>query len=188
MHLNTREIAFTGLGMAMGVVLIILGGYLSTTTLFFLAASAFLAGIMERNFSLGVGVFYLVGVTILGLILSPQKLQLATFFVMGVYVLVAEWFEKRIYIERKPVKPVVLWGSKFLTYHVLLVAALVLSAMLFGMEQIFADGILGEIFGDSKVLSYIFLVILAEIFWLVFDRAYLFFQRAYGHIFAMGNR
>lgn len=187
MLLKSKEIAFTGLVMAMGVVLIVIGSYLGTGTLFFLAASAFLAGVMERNFSLGLGVLYLIGVTLLGFLLSPQKLHIATFLVMGIYVLVAEGFEKRIYLKKKPVKPLVLWGSKCLVYHVLLGVALVILEVMFGLENALVGGLLEVVLGKSKLLAGVLLLIMAEVLWLVFDRAYLFFQRTYGYIFLEGK-
>jgi len=183
MHLKSREIAFTGLMMAMGVVLVLLGGYLGTATLFFLAAAAFLAGVMERNFSLGMGVLYLVGTALLGFFLSPRKLHAATFAAMGIYVLVAEWFEKRQHTEKKATNPALAWGVKFLAYQFLLAGVLGGMEALLGIEHILTGGVLGAAFHKSRLLSYTLLIVMAEVLWLVFDRAYLFFRRTYGNIF-----
>ena len=186
MHLKSREIAFTGLMMAMGVVLILLGGYIGTATLFFLAASAFLAGMMERNFSLGMGALYLVGTALLSFFLTPRKLHAATFAAMGIYVLVAEWLEKRQFTEEKVMSPVLVWGIKFLAYQILLAGALGVLGALMGMNDVTA-GIFGAVSGKfgikSGMLSYMFFLLMAEVLWLVFDRAYLFFRRTYGNIF-----
>lgn len=192
MYLRSRDIAVTGIIMAVGVVLIILGGYINTATLFFLAAAAFLAGVMERNHSPVLGFIYLVGAAVLGLMLSPQKLQVATFCAMGCYVLVAEWFEKRMYIQKKTVSLPVVWGSKFLTFHALLAAALALFELLVGIENIAGnESVIGKILGNSgakdnlaAVLSWVVIIVFAEVFWIVFDRAYIFFQRTYGHYFS----
>lgn len=184
MHLKTRDIAYTGLMIAVGVVLIVFGGYISTATLFFLAASAFLAGMMERNYSIGLGVFYLVGTALLGALLSPRKLHAATFAAMGIYVLAAEWFENRAGKEGKPVRPLAVWGCKFIVFHVLLVLALVLFEGLLGLDTFFAGGLFGKLSGQFQILPYLSAVCMAELLWLVFDRAYLFFRRTYGHIFA----
>ena len=183
MHLKSREIAFTGLMMALGVVLILLGGYIGTATLFFLAASAFLAGVMERNFSLGMGVVYLAGAGLLGFFLSPRKLHVATFGAMGIYVLVAEWIEKRRFSDKKPVSPALAWGVKFLVYQFLLAGSLGVMEGLMGIDQILTGGMLGALSRSSGGLAYLVLILLAEILWLVFDRAYLFFRRTYGNIF-----
>ena len=183
MHLNSREIAFTGLMMALGVVLILLGGYIGTATLFFLAAAAFLAGVMERNFSLGMGALYLAGVGLLGFFLSPRKLHAATFAVMGIYVLVAEWFERRRISDQEPVSPALAWGAKFLAYHVLLAVSLGVVEGLMGIDRILTEGMPGALSQSSGALACLALIVMAEIFWLVFDRAYLFFQRTYGSIF-----
>lgn len=183
MYLESRDIARTGLMIALGVVLIVLGGYISTTTLFFLAASAFLGGVMERNFSLGLGVLYLVGTALLGLFLTPQKLHIATFSAMGLYVLVEEWFEKRASGEGRAVNPMVVWGCKFFLYHVLFALALVAFQILYGLDIVFARGLFGKLAGGPRVLVWLVVVLMAEVIWLVFDRAYLFFRRTYGHIF-----
>ena len=52
MHVNTRKMAVSGLLMAFAVVLIILSGILDFNTLFFLAAAAFLIGVIIREFDL----------------------------------------------------------------------------------------------------------------------------------------
>lgn len=186
MHLKSREIAFTGLMMAMGVVLILLGGYIGTATLFFLAASAFLAGVMERNFSLGMGLLYLMGTVLLGFFLSPRKLHAVTFAAMGIYVLAAEWFEKRKFTEKKAISPALAWGIKFLIYQFLLAGSLGVLGALMGMDDV-AAGIFGAVSGNfgikSGMLFYLLFLLMAEVLWLVFDRAYLFFRRTYGNVF-----
>ena len=183
MHLESRDIARTGLMIALGVVLIVLGGYISTTTLFFLAASAFLSGVMEGNFSLGLGVLYLVGTALLGLFLTPQKLHIATFSAMALYVLAAEWFEKRASEEGREVNPMVVWGCKFFLYHLLLALALVAFQALYGLDIVFAQGLPGKLSEGSRALAWAASVCMVEVLWLVFDRAYVFFRRRYGHIF-----
>lgn len=183
MHLKSREIAFAGLMMALGVVLILLGGYIGTATLFFLAASAFLAGVMERNFSLGMGALYLAGAALLGFFLSPRKLHVATFAAMGIYVLAAEWFEKRCFSGKKPISPVLVWGIKFFLYQLLLAGALGVMEKLMGIEQFLTGGMFGALSQRSGALAYLVLILMAEVLWLVFDRAYLFFQRTYGNVF-----
>ena len=67
--------AVSGLLMAFAVVLIILSGILDFNTLFFLAAAAFLIGVIVR----------------LGGLLAPQKLYCITYAMMGIYVLGVEF-------------------------------------------------------------------------------------------------
>lgn len=52
MLLKSKEIAFTGVMMALGVLLVTLGGYFEGSTLFFLAAASFLTGVVFRSISL----------------------------------------------------------------------------------------------------------------------------------------
>lgn len=182
MLLKSKEVAYTGILIAFGVILIMLGGYFEGSTLFFLAAASFLVGVMERNFSLGLGVLYMVGTAILGFLLAPQKLYVATFLGFGIYVLVAEWFEKRLQAgERVPGK-VIIWVIKAVLYHVLLGISLLAGSYLLGVEKLFA----GEIFerlGKYPLILGIVILLGAELLWLIFDRAYVYFQRRYGSRF-----
>ncbi len=91
MHVNTRKMAVSGLLMAFAVVLIILSGILDFNTLFFLAAAAFLIGVIVREFDLRYGLAFFLGCLILGGLLAPQKLYCITYAMMGSYVLGVEF-------------------------------------------------------------------------------------------------
>lgn len=80
MHIRSKEIAYMGMLMAVAIVFILIGCYFDVSTIFFLAAASFLAGCVERNLSLVKAMIFVIGTTIIGLILSPQKLYLVTFF------------------------------------------------------------------------------------------------------------
>lgn len=92
MHVNTRKMAVSGLLMAFAVVLIILSGVLDFNTLFFLAAAAFLIGVIIREYDLRYGFAFFAGCLILGVLLAPQKLYCITYAMMGIYVLGVEYF------------------------------------------------------------------------------------------------
>ena len=66
MHVNTRKMAVSGLLMAFAVVLIILSGILDFNTLFFLAAAAFLIGVIVKEFDLRYGFAFFLGCLVLG--------------------------------------------------------------------------------------------------------------------------
>ena len=83
--------AVSGLLMAFDVVLIILSSVLDFNTLFFLAAAAFLIGVIVREYDLRYGLAFFLGCLILGTLLAPQKLYCITYAMMGIYVLGVEY-------------------------------------------------------------------------------------------------
>lgn len=180
MFLKSKEIAYTGILMALGVLLVTLGGYLEGSTLFFLAGASFLAGIVERNFSIVAAIAFSIGTSLLSFILAPQKLYCATFVAFCVYVIVAEFLENK-YSNHK-IKAGIIWGIKAVMYHVLLGISLYLIGNVFGFDSFFQQGIF-NILKQYQIFFAIFLVLCAEVVWIVFDRAYIYFQRRYGHYF-----
>ncbi len=169
--------------MALGVVLVTLGGYFEGSTLFFLAAASFLAGAVWRNISLTASVSFIAGTTLLGVFLAPQKLYLATFFAFCIYILAAEYFEQRR--ERKPLYAAgAVWAVKAVLYHGLLAVFLVATKIFFGFENLFSGRIFA-ILGKNIWILAIVLLVAAEAFWLLFDRAYVFFQNRYGNFFRL---
>lgn len=184
MFLKSKEIAYVGIVMAIAVVLVTLGGYFEVSTLFFLAAAAFLGGCVEKNTNLMASVAFLIGSTLLGFILAPQKFYIATFFGFCVYVIVAEYFEIKMQKQDKKSPMVFVWIIKCVLYHVMLVAALFLMQKLMGFDMLFSAGIFKWIKGNNILIAVVG-VIGAEGLWIVFDRAYIYFQRRYGHFLTM---
>ena len=90
MHVNARKIALSGVLAAFAVVLIVLGSIFETSTLFLLAAAAFCVGIVVREWRIAYGAAFLTACTLLGVIVSPQKMYCVTFAAMGIYLLLAE--------------------------------------------------------------------------------------------------
>lgn len=182
MLLKSKEIAFTGVMMALGVLLVTLGGYFEGSTLFFLAAGSFLTGVVFRSISLTAAFSFVAGTTFLGFILAPQKLYLATFLAFCIYVIVAECLEKAWGGERAVLKKSRVWVAKALLYHFLLGISIFLVQKFFGLEILFSKGVLSK-FKNQKILLIILLFFSAELLWLVFDRAYFYFQGRYGRMF-----
>lgn len=183
MFLKSREIAFLGIMMAFAVLLVTAGGYIESSTLFFLAAASFLCGLMERSFSLRVSICFFIGSLLLGFLLAPQKLYLATFAGFSIYVLVAEYFEKQVFVENQEKHFVFEWLMKAVVYHVLLILAFFFVRELFGWESFGKNRFVAFCMEKSNVLFWGLCFIIAESFWLLFDRAYLFFMRRYSRYF-----
>lgn len=83
MHVNARKIALSGVLAAFAVVLIVLGSIFETSTLFLLAAAAFCVGIVVREWGIAYGAAFLTACTLLGVIVSPQKMYCVTFAARG---------------------------------------------------------------------------------------------------------
>lgn len=180
MHIRSKEIAYMGMLMAVAIVFILIGCYFEMSTIFFLAAASFLAGCVERNLSLAKAMIFVAGTTLIGVILSPQKLYLATFFGFCVYVLLAEWIQEK---KEKGQTSFLVKGSvwiKGIVYHVMLVTAVVLMQYLTGLSQITKSDIY-RLFSGHTVILVIVCIVAAEILWLLFDKAYFLFQQQYGH-------
>ena len=182
MHVKSKEVAFTGVMMAIGVLLVTLGGYFEGSTLFFLAAASFLTGIVFRGISPWTAILFVMGTTCLGLILAPQKLYLATFFAFSVYILVAECLEKA-WSDRGGVSGRgKIWAVKAVLYHALLGITLFLVQKFFGLELLFDERV-HEWMEEFFVFAVCIFVLAAEFVWLIFDKAYFYFQNRYGNVF-----
>lgn len=184
MFLKSKEIAYTGILMAIAVILIIFGGYIEGSTLFFLAAASFLAGIVEKNFSIVTALAFLFGTTFLSVILAPQKLYCATFAAFSVYVIVAECFEQKEDSGGSKTQRVVAWGIKAVVYHVLLLVSLFLFQRFFGFDVFLQQEWIAKL-REYQIFFVIVMVLAAEAVWLLFDKAYIYFRRRYSRYFRL---
>ena len=176
LHLKTKEIARVGMLMALAVILIVLSGVIEASSMFLLAAAAFLAGIFQRRFKTRAGAAFVAGTFLAGLILAPQKLYCFTFAGFAVYVLVAE------YLRGRKTSFVAGMFIKGLCYHILLVIALVMVKYFIGFEALFQEGWIDKLAG-VPLLFVAAIIAAAEILWIGFDRGYIYFQDRYGDIF-----
>lgn len=137
MHVNAKRTAVSGLLMALAVVLIVLSGILDFNTLFFLAAAAFLVGIIIREYGLGFGLAFFMGCTLLGFLLAPQKLYCITYVMMAVYVFGAEFLWQ--FLGKHPEwknRKLIFYAGKFMIFN-----AMYLPALLFFPKLFFAGEI-----------------------------------------------
>ncbi len=183
MLLKAKDVAFMGVMMAISVALITLGGYLEMSTLFFLAAASFLTGIVQRNLSAAAAAAFLAGTVLLSFFLAPQKLYCATFLAFSIYVICAECSEKYFADRKGKAGRGLVWLVKGMVYHILLFAALYLVQAVFGLETVF-QGVFLSGLSKYRILFWLLAAITAEVFWLVFDRAYFYFQKHYGGMVA----
>ncbi len=168
--------------MALAVIFIVLAAVIESSSMYFLAAASFLGGLVQRRFGMRISATFIFGTTLLGLIVAPQKLYCATFFGFCVYVAIAEYFRK------KATPPLKSWLVKGIAYHIMLIVALIIINGLFGLEEVVKASLVGETFGKMPAVVVMIGVVTAEFAWIVFDRAYVFFQNKYGERFLSATK
>ena len=174
--MKSKEVAWSGITMALTVILIVLSGVIESSSLFILALASFATGIVERKFSLRTGIAFTIGAALIGFFVAPQKLYVFTYLGFSIYVVVAEYFrDKKIY----GIKPFVIKG---VLYHVLLAAAVALVNYFIGFDVFLENSFINNI-SKIQILYYLVLFVFAEALWILFDKAYIFFQERYGLLF-----
>lgn len=165
MHVNARRISFLGLLLAVTVLLVILGGVIETSTLFFLAGASFCVGIAIRECGLRLGTgFYIAGV-LLSFLLAPNKFYCITFAGMGLYILVEEFiFERMTMVTSIKHRIFLYWVAKYILFNLMYLPALFLLPKLIYPGTINRWILLGLIAGGQAGLF-------------VFDMAYGYFQK-----------
>lgn len=110
-----KPIALLGLLLAINQILIILAAVLDISSLSFLAAAAMMIGIAILETDRRMGAAFFLASCLLGLILCPQPLYIASYAVMGLYVLLKEFLEGRLR-GRRPVS--VIWILKLIGFNI----------------------------------------------------------------------
>ncbi len=189
LHLRSGHIAWCGVIMAISVILQISAGVIETSSFFLLAAASFLTGCIERKCGIKMAAGFSVGAVILGFILAPQKLYCFTYAGFCVYVLVAEYFRrKKELCQNSELKRNLTYDLrvqyiiKGILYHILLIVAVFISVKIGGFEFIFSNEFIEKIKTTPLYIIIIAGIIAVELLWLIFDKAYIFFQERYGII------
>lgn len=181
LYVKGKEMAFSGMMVALSVILIVLSGVLEINTIFLLCAASFLMGLVVRRFGARLGVAAVAATAFLGFLLAPNKLYCGTFLAFALYVLLTE----QIYGVRRKGKKISKareWVLKAVIFHVLVVVFLAVFFVLFGMDS-FDVLFTFKHFGGNGLKKWGIFIGLLEIFWIVFDRVYVFFQVEYGRYF-----
>lgn len=176
MFLTAKKAAFAGITLALSFILMMVGSIWEASTLFFLAAAAFCIGIVIREFGLKAGTAFLAASVLLAFFLAPNKLYVATYGVMELYILLRESIWELAFAKRekgeagqesqgKPMRGLRMayLFAKWALFQVLFLPLLFLAPQLF-----FA--------GEMETTLLIFLIIGGQVLWLVADMAYDVFQ------------
>ena len=168
MHVNTKKLTVSSLLLAVAILFIYLGNVLETSTVFFLALASFCPGIVRREYGNRAGFVYLTATFLLGLILIPQKLYMLTFFLFSLYILLSELIWEGLC--RLP-------GDKnrerlYLIFRLLLFNILYLPLAFLQPGLVWSK----EVLARMGTWLYPLLFIAGQVFWILFDRAYGYFQ------------
>lgn len=164
MHVKAKQVAFLGILAAMATLLIIFASLLESNTLFLLAAAAFVVGIAIREFGLSTGAGFFVACILLGLLLSPNKLYVATYSGLSLYIV---WTEAaygildKLHIQKH--KQVWYFFLKLAFFNILYIPTLFMFPKL-----LFSISISNSV--------YLLLIAGGQFGWFVYDKAYEYFQ------------
>ena len=171
MFLKSGRVSYGGMITAVMVVLLYLSCVFENCSLFCLAAAAFLGGVTTWQRGWTDGLLVSVAAGVLGVVLLPNKWYVLTYAAFVLYVLVWECLER--FFSQK--QRVFAWILKGVLYHVLLISAVWSYAYVFGLHQLI-QGFLQTMLQHSKILFGLAAVLLAEVVWIVYDRAYAVFR------------
>lgn len=151
--------------LALTEVCIALGSVIESNTLFLLAAASYMVGIVIRELGRPLGgAFYLAGV-LLGILITPNKLYVLSYGVMGLYILLREGIGAGL--GKLPE------GKRrdriFLVVRILLFNGIYLLLLLAGRGVIFAGN------GSGKLIG--FAVMAGQVGFLIYDLAYEYVQK-----------
>ena len=164
MHVNAKKMAFSGLLLALTVILIVLSGVFDFNTLFLLAIASFFVGVIIREYGMKYGVAFYIASIILGFLMAPNKLYCVTFAAMSFYVLIIEAAFVQIGRMRTQMnRKVIFWIVKFAVFNIIYLP------MLFGFPRLLFAGEISPLFlAGAAVIGQVMLVL--------YDKAYDYFQ------------
>lgn len=132
MHLKTKQLALSGILMALSVICIVLGGIIEINTLFFLLVAAFLGGIVIYEMGLRMGALFIAGTFFLGFFLGSQKMYAFTYLAFAVYILLAEaGYRQSRRIPNPKMAQTVLWVYKFFVFNLIFLPCLIVMPEVF---------------------------------------------------------
>lgn len=103
MHVNSRQISFLGILLALSTLLQLAGGYFEISTLFFLMISALCTGIASYEAGPGFGGGFLIASVLLSFFLMPNKFYCLTYGVLSLYIYLLELIRVKTSLHRHPI-------------------------------------------------------------------------------------
>lgn len=166
MHVKTKDIALTGMIMALSVLCIVLGGVFEFSTLTLLLVAAFLSGTVICDMGLLMGAMCITGTFLLGFFLGTQKMYVFTYLGFSAYIFLVELFyrkQKKLMGKNNEktskYKNVITWIYKFFIFNIIFIPCLIF------MPEVFL--------GVNPTRGMIIVAAVAgQLAWIVLDIAY----------------
>ncbi len=194
---NVRNIAVAGMVTALTIVLLYLTVLLQWNTIFLLALAAYLTGTLCYLTTVPHAAAGMTATAILSFLLLPKKTYVFIYLLLSVYVLVFETICKQR-TKGTPIPAAKEWSVKAAVWHALAFVGGILAILFFQLLTGLDDN--GGLFGPDPLscITYVFdapakflgflhdlpdvvklliLLAVADIFWVIFDRAYLYYAR-----------
>lgn len=160
MLLNSKKIAFLGVLLAANQIIIMLSSVFQTNTLFFFGVAALIICIVVIEFNLTSGITFYIASSILAFILAPNKIQIVTYIgFFGSYSIMKYIIESTI--NKKNLSVIIEYLLKLIYFNIAIVI------YYFVMRSI------------VKIPVLWWSVILAEVFFLVYDYFLNYFINVY---------
>ena len=99
---------------------------------------------------------------------------------LGIYVAWSEYIEIQRKKKDKALIVKLAWFVKGLVFEIMLVLTLIVYDYFIGLSTMITKEVLS--FTGSGIMLWIILIVIAQILWLVFDRAFIYFMKKYGRI------
>lgn len=197
MRVYVKNIAIAGMITALTVILLYLTVILQWNTIFLLVLAAYLTGTLCYLTTIPQAAAGLTATAILSFLLIPKKTYVFVYLLLAIYVIVFEGICKQRN-SGKPITAVKEWSIKAAVWHVLLFGGAILAILLFRLLTGIDDNgglfgpdplgcvtfvfdtpakLLGVLHNLPAIVKLIILISIADIFWLIFDRAYLYYAR-----------
>lgn len=178
MHLSTKKLAFSGLLLAITILLTILSSVVETSTFFLLAAASYLVGVNFRESGVKFGIGFYLSSILLSMILVPNKLYCLTFATISAYIVIMEII--RVYLTKKELQKLAtinrvtiekksnayFYVVKFVVFNVIYLPFLFLFPGLFYS-------------GEISPMTYVLFITGGQIIFALYDMAYDVFIQKY---------
>ena len=160
-----QKMALSGLLLAINQILIVMASFIDVSSLTLLAAAALVIGIAVYELGIRNGSLFFVASCILGAILSPMKLYMISYALMGMYVLIKEFLDRR-YFQR--------WNRWLLLGCKVLIFDLYFTPLLILLPEVFLAP--GE-FDTMGVLIWLLVQVVVVLCDRVYDRVLLLYHQ-----------
>lgn len=170
MHLTRiKDYVFAAMLAAASVVILILGSLVLTRATFFcIALASYLIGICANKCGFLIATIQLSSVTVLDVLLNPDKVQWITYLLFGIYIILVELTFKKWNKETEKKKK--LFSQYFINF--ILFNILFVPCVIFFFDIMFGDSFSVGVFDVGSYQGRMLLWFIAQVVWLIYDLGY----------------